>query len=351
MRENIKKAWSRTLFLIAFLGCSLSIIAQEKTITGTVSDPGGEAIIGASVLVKGTTNGTITDFEGRFNLQNVGDDAVLQISYIGYVTQTIPLKGKSLIRVTLKEDSETLDEVVVVGYGTQKKVTLTGAVSAVKAEDIIATKNENAQNMLTGKVAGLRVVQKSSEPGAFNNDFDIRGLGTPLVIIDGIPRDNFNRMDANDIESFSVLKDASAAIYGVRAANGVVLITTKSGKSEKTELNYSGNVGWQMPSGLPHVVNAVDWMTLWNERKMHNANGGSLRFSDDDFAPYLNGTLRSTDWYDAVIRKTAPQTQHNISATGGNEKTHFYMSAGYRARKGFSRAAISIISGLTCGRT
>lgn len=338
MRENIKKSLSRAMFLIAFLGCSLSIIAQEKTVGGTVSDPSGEAIIGASVLVKGTTNGTITDFEGRFNLQNVGDNAVLQISYIGYVTQTIPLKGKSLIQVTLKEDSETLDEVVVVGYGTQKKVTLTGAVSAVKAEDIIATKNENAQNMLTGKVAGLRVVQKSSEPGAFNNNFDIRGLGTPLVIIDGIPRDNFSRMDANDIESFSVLKDASAAIYGVRAANGVVLITTKSGKSEKTELNYSGNVGWQMPSGLPHVVNAVDWMTLWNEKKMHNANGGSLRFSDDDFAPYLNGTLRSTDWYDAVIRKTAPQTQHNISATGGNEKTHFYMSAGYQGQEGIFKS-------------
>ncbi|MCD7925085.1 MAG: TonB-dependent receptor, partial [Bacteroides sp.] len=338
MSENIKNALPKAMILIAFLCCSLSMMAQGKSVTGTVTDPNGEAIIGASVLVKGSTNGTITDFEGNFTLQNVNDNAVLQISYIGYVTQDIPVKGKNAVRVILKEDTETLDEVVVVGYGTQKKVTLTGAVSAVKSDDIIATKNENAQNMLTGKVAGLRVVQKSAEPGAFNNNFDIRGMGAPLIIIDGIPRDNLSRIDPNDIESLSVLKDASAAIYGVRAANGVVLITTKSGKSEKTELNYSGNIGWQMPSGLPHVVDAVDWMTLWNEKKMKNVDGGSLRFSDDDFAPYLNGTKESTDWYDAVIRKTAPQTQHNISATGGNEKTHFYMSAGYQGQEGIFKS-------------
>lgn len=338
MSENIKNALSKTMFLIAFLSCSLSMAAQTKNVTGTVTDSNGETIIGASILVKGSGNGTITDFEGKFALSNVSDNAVLQVSYIGYVSQDIPVKGKTVIQIVLKEDSELLDEVVVVGYGTQKKVTLTGAVSAVKAEDIIATKNENAQNMLTGKVAGLRVVQKSAEPGAFNNNFDIRGLGAPLIIIDGVPRDNLSRIDPNDIESLSVLKDASAAIYGVRAANGVVLITTKSGKAEKTELSYSGNIGWQMPSGLPDVVNAVDWMTLWNEKKMHNANGGSLRFGDDDFAPYLNGTKRSTDWYKAVIRNASPQTQHNISATGGNEKTHFYMSAGYQNQEGIFKS-------------
>lgn len=334
MSENIKNVLSKTLFLIAFLSCSLWITAQTKNVTGTVTDSNGETIIGASILVKGSGNGTITDFEGKFTLANVSDNAILHISYIGYVAQDLPIKGKSMLQIVLKEDSELLDEVVVVGYGTQKKVTLTGAVSAVKAEDIIATKNENAQNMLTGKIAGLRVVQKSAEPGAFNNNFDIRGLGAPLIIIDGVPRDNISRIDPNDIESLSVLKDASAAIYGVRAANGVVLITTKSGKAEKTELSYSGNIGWQMPSGLPDVVNAVDWMTLWNEKKMHNVNGGSLRFNDDDMAPYLNGTKRSTDWYDAVIRNASPQTQHNISATGGNEKTHFYISAGYQNQEG-----------------
>lgn len=338
MRENIKNALSKAMVLIAFLSFSFAMVAQVKNVTGTVVDPGGEAIIGASILVKGSTQGTISDFDGNFTLSNVDENALLQISYIGYQTEEISVKGKTAVKITLKEDTETLDEVVVVGYGTQKKVTLTGAVSAIKSEDILVTKNENAQNMLTGKVPGLRVVQKSSEPGAFNNDFDIRGLGSPLVIIDGIPRDNMNRMDPNDIESLSVLKDASAAIYGVRAANGVVLITTKSGKSGKTELSYSGNVGWQMPSGLPHVVNAVDWMTLWNEKKMHNVNGGSLRFSDADFAPYLDGSKRSTDWYEAVVRNTAIQTQHNVSATGGNEKTHFYMSAGYQGQEGIFKS-------------
>ena len=245
------------------LGDKMTISQSDsKTITGNVVDATGTPIIGATIMEKGTTNGTITDLDGNFTLR-VSNNAKLEVSYVGYKTQLVSVKGESIV-ITLKEDTEVLSEVVVVGYGTQKKATLTGAVSAVRADDLISTKNENVQNMLSGKLPGVRVVQKSAEPGSFNNSFDIRGLGSALIVIDGVPRDNMDRLDPNDIESLSVLKDASAAIYGVRAANGVVLITTKKGKSGNAELEYSGNIGWQNPTGSPKSASAADWMTLKN---------------------------------------------------------------------------------------
>lgn len=316
-----------------------AVVQQNgRTIKGLVKDATGETVIGANVVIKGTTNGVITDIDGNFILSNVPDNAILQISYIGYLTQEIPVKNQNSFQIILKDDTQKLDEVVVVGYGTQKKVTLTGAVSSVNSDDIITTKNENAQNMLTGKIPGVRVMQKSSEPGSFNNNFDIRGMGNPLVVIDGVPRDNMTRLDANDIETLTVLKDASAAIYGVRAANGVVLITTKKGKTGHVELEYSGNVGWQNPSGSVKSASAADWMTLKNERAMHNVNGGSLVYSLDEIEAYRNGTKQGTDWWSEVMRPLAPQTQHTISANGGNEKTHYYMSAGYLYQESFLRS-------------
>ena len=315
-----------------------SIAQQGKQITGVVADQFGEPIIGANIIVKGTTNGVITDIDGNFVLQNVPEKAIIQVSYIGYLTQEIALGNQTSLQVSLIEDTQKLDEVVVVGYGTQKKVTLTGAVAAIKNEELITTKNENAQNMLTGKIPGVRVMQKSAEPGSFNNNFDIRGMGNPLIIIDGVPRDNMTRLDANDIESMSVLKDASAAIYGVRAANGVVLITTKKGKSGHVELEYSGNVGWQNPSGAVKSVSAADWMTLKNEKSMHNVNGGQLIYSLDDIAAYNNGDKVGTDWWNEVMRPLAPQTQHTLSVNGGNDKTHYYMSAGYLYQESFLRS-------------
>lgn len=310
---------------------------SSKTITGVVKDAAGEPIIGANVVVKGTTNGTVTDLDGNFSLQ-CPSNAVLVVTYVGFSEQEIPVSGKNEIVITLREDSQNLDEVVVVGYGTQKKVTLTGAVAAIKDDELITTKNENAQNMLTGKIPGVRVMQKSAEPGSFNNNFDIRGMGDALVIIDGVPRDNMTRLDPNDIESISVLKDASAAVYGVRAANGVVLITTKKGKAGHVELEYSGNVGWQNPSGAVKSVSAADWMTLKNEKSMHNVNGGTLVYDLDEIEAYRNGTKQGTDWYDAVMRPLAPQTQHTLSVRGGNEKTNYYMSAGYLYQESFLRS-------------
>jgi TonB-linked SusC/RagA family outer membrane protein len=233
-----------------------------------------------------------------------------------------------------------LEEVVVVGYGVQAKATLTGAVSAIKGSDVITTKNENVQNMLTGKISGVRVTQKTAEPGAFNNNFDIRGMGSPLIIIDGIPRasDALQRMDANDIESISVLKDASAAVYGVRAANGVVLVTTKRGEKGRIELNYSGSFAAQVPSGLPATLGAVDYMAIRNERSMHNLSGGSPVFDDSRFEEYLSGRKVSTDWYSEVFGSYAPETQHNLNATGGNDRVNYYIGLGYLYQEGFFKS-------------
>lgn len=318
---------------------SRSIQQQKKMILkGKIVDIQNNPIIGASVIEKGTTNGTITNIDGAFNLEVNSVNSIINISYIGYKPQILRATVGTNLLITLLEESKSLDEVVVVGYGTQKKVTLTGAVSAINNSEIVTTKNENVQNMLTGKIPGIRVLQKSSEPGEFNNSFDIRGMGSPLIIIDGIPRDNMNRINPEDIESVSVLKDASAAIYGVRAANGVVLITTKKGKSGSLELNYEGNITWQNPSGSVKTVSAADWMTLKDEQSMHNVNGGTLPYSSDDIEAYRNGTKKGTDWWGAVLRNWAPQTEHTISATGGNDRTQFYLSAGYLYQQSFFKS-------------
>ncbi|KAA6322385.1 TonB-dependent receptor SusC, partial [termite gut metagenome] len=245
---------------------------QPSFVRGKVTDHTGEPLVGVSVIIQGIATGVITDINGDYSI-NVASGKTLVFSYIGYKNVSVQVKNQPVVNIVLEEDVQSIGEVVVVGYGTQAKATLTGAVSAIKGSDMISTKNENAQNMLTGKVPGVRVTQKTAEPGAFDNNFDIRGMGSPLVVIDGIPRtvDDFQRLDPNDIENLSVLKDASAAIYGVRAANGVVLVTTKKGTANmlKPELSYSGTYTFQVPSGLPSTLDAVGYMTLRNERNMH----------------------------------------------------------------------------------
>jgi TonB-linked SusC/RagA family outer membrane protein len=237
----------------------------------------------------------------------------------------------------MEEDVAALDEVVVVGYGVQKKATLTGAVVAVSSEQIVATKNTNLQNMLTGKLPGLRVIQKTSEPGQFTNQFDIRGLGSPLLIVDGVPRGDMPRMDPNDIESVSILKDASAAIYGVRAANGVVLITTKNGEKGKAKIEYSGYYGIQTPAEILQPVNAYDRAILYNETTMRNTTAPVKTYDDEYFRQIANGELPDTDWYAEVLRNTAPQQQHNVSISGGSEKIDYYVNLGYNEQGSFFR--------------
>lgn len=316
--------------------------ALDKTISGTVTDAEtGEGLPGVNVLVKAASTGTVTNVDGGYRLSVPDDADTLVFSSVGYTSQEIAIGSQTVVDVQLATDVQSLSEVVVIGYGTQDKATLTGSVSAIKSKDIVTTKNENVQNMLTGKIAGVRVTQRTAEPGSFNNNFDIRGMGSPLVIIDGIPRSaaDFQRLDPNNIDNISVLKDASAAIYGVRAANGVVLITTKKGASKQIELNYTGSFTWQVPSGLPATINAIEYMTLRNEQAMHNINGGSPIFNEQQFEDYRNGTLQNTDWYPLVFSDYSPQTMHNLSATGGNEKTTYYVGLGYLYQEGFFKSS------------
>lgn len=311
--------------------------ALRAPISGQIKDADGNPLPGVSVKNKRTGKGTATNTEGHFTLDAEIND-VLELSSVGFETQIVKITSlQQMINISLKVAVSELENTVIVAYGSQKKKTLTGAISTISGADIVTTKNENPQNMLTGKVSGVRVAQRSAEPGAFNNAFDIRGYGSPLIVIDGIPRSNadFQRLNANDIDNISVLKDASAAIYGMRSANGVVLITTKKGRNNESVLSYDGGFTWQFPAGLPKTVNIYDYMTLRNEAAMHNINGGTPVFSDDIFEEYRNGTRKSYDWYPLVWAKFAPQTQHNLSITGGNDRIQYYVGAGYMNQGSF----------------
>ncbi|MEG2599498.1 MAG: TonB-dependent receptor [Muribaculaceae bacterium] len=323
---------SRGLMFIVMLFAAMTLYAQSDsfTVSGTVKDKAGEVVFGATILDTKTHNGTVSDMNGKFSIVVIPGSSI-KVSYIGYTTAIIPIqKNKKVYDVVLDDNSVVVDELVVVGYGVQKKQTLTGSVAAVTNKDIVTTKNENLQNMLTGKIAGLRVVQNSSEPGSFGSVIDIRGMGNPLVVIDGIPRDNMARIDPEDVESISVLKDASASIYGVRAANGVILVTTKKGAKGKAEISYSGSFTWQKPSNFPEMVTSSEWMTISNERSRHNVDGGGPGWSDEQIA-----NAKTTDWKSAVLRNTAPQTQHTISISGGTDKVNYYASVGYQNQGSF----------------
>ena len=313
-------------------------ISQAIMVSGRVTTiDTGEPLPGVNVIIKNTSQGTLTDLNGKYQLE-VDPNATLVFSYVGYIREEIAVNGRSVIDVTLVPDIRALEEIVVVGYGEQEKATLTGSVSTVKSAELITTRNENVQNMLSGKVAGLRVLQRSSEPGQFNTVMDIRGFGTPLVVIDGVPRSNMTRIDPEDIESVSVIKDGSGAVYGSKAANGVIIITTKrgSGKGPAT-FNYSGNMSWQNPSNFPELVDAADWMTLFNERERHNVDNLNVvpTYTDEEIEAYRNGTKLSTNWREEVMRNSAPATQHTISATGGNEMLSYYSSVGYHYQGSF----------------
>ncbi len=316
-----------------------SLAQSTVTVTGTVTDEQNEPLIGATVMMKGSSVGTSTDIDGAYSLQ-VPSNAVLVFSYVGYNSIEEKLNGRKVINVSMSADAQLMDEVVVVGYGTQRRGSVTGAVASVKGDEMLQTKSENPQNMLTGRVPGLRVWQKSSEPGTYSNNMDVRGLGAPLVVIDGVPRtvEDFQRLNATDIQDISVLKDASAAIYGVRAANGVLLVTTKGGNAGKVNVTYSGSYTIQKPNKMPKLASAYDAMTIYNEQKWNNINGGSIGFSAEDFEALANGTRRTSDWNDLVFSNTSPQTQHDVSISGGNERNQYYVSFGYFYQEGLFKS-------------
>lgn len=316
----------------------------SKTITGTITDENGEPIIGANIVEKGTTNGSITDIDGKFSL-NIRESAILVISYIGYNTQYIPVTNKSIYNIKLVEDSKALDEVVVVGYGVQKKVNLTGAVSVVKGEEMTRRPVTNATSMLQAQVPGLRVVNGSGQSGNNKVNLRVRGQGTysdagsdPLVLINGVPGD-LSTLDPNAIESISVLKDAaSAAVYGARAANGVILVTTKTGAEKKTSISYSGNFAVYSPTRMLKVVtNSVDYMNLWNEAKTNSGISSGL-YSLDVINQYRNAKpgdpeFPNYDWLGEHIH-SAFSHNHNVAVSGGSDKMSYNVSMYYADENG-----------------
>ena len=310
---------------------------DKKKLSGIVRDESGEPIIGASVLVKGTKVGTVTNAEGEFSL-DVPASGMLVISYMGFATREVPITSHSNLKITLNEDeAQNLNEVVVVGYGTQKKASVTGAIASVTTKDLVQTPQANISNMLVGKMPGLIAMQRSGAPGEDNSTLLIRGVSTfsdntaPLVMIDGVER-------PNEIESVSILKDASAtAIYGVRGANGVILITTRKGQKGKPHLSYSGNVAVQSPTALPHYLNSAQYCEMYNEALKNDAytKGTAYvpRFSDEDIKLYRDGTdpimHPNTDWVGTFLRKASLRTQHNFNISGGTDRVKYFISAGF----------------------
>lgn len=323
---------------------SAGINQQSITCTGTVIDLQGEPIIGASVVEKGTTNGTITDFDGKFSL-TVSKNATLQISYIGYITKVVKVTDGAM-KIQLEEDNMNLEEVVVVGYGTQKKTNLTGSVANVNNKLIESRPITSVSAGLQGLLPGVTVTQRSGQPGSDNGTIRVRGTGTfnvadPMVIVDGV-ESTMNDIDANDIESISVLKDAaSSAIYGSKAANGVILITTKRGKAGTNVINYSGLVGWQSATELPEYCTSAEYAALTNQALINN--GYEPRYTDAEIQKFADGSdpynYPNTDWQDLFFTESGFQTNHNLSISGGSEAMRYMASVGYQGQDGIVRHA------------
>lgn len=332
-KVNFMQANGRKFILCCLmLFFSLGAFAQQINVTGNVKDALGDYVIGASVLVKGTTVGTITDIDGNFMINGVDKGAVLEISYIGYVTQSVTVNDETPINVVLKEDSETLEEVVVVGYGVQKKSVVTASIAKVSSDDLAAAAPVRMDNALKGLAAGVTVTSSSGQPGAAAQ-IRVRGIGTinnsdPLYIVDGMPIEGgLDYLNPNDIASIEVLKDAaSGAVYGARAANGVILVTTKTGKVGATKVNYDFSYGWQNAWKKRDVLNASEYAMMINEGYM-NA-GLAPKYND----PYSYG--EGTDWQDAVFNSNAPVMNHQLSVSGANEKVSYLFSAGYYTQDG-----------------
>lgn len=328
-----------------------------KSISGVIVDVKGEPIIGASILVKGTTNGTITDFDGKYNISNVPNDAMLSISYVGFKTLTVKANDSKLSKLVLKEDAEALEEVVVVGYGVQKKSDVSTSVSSVKAEALANNSASDFRQALVGKMPGVQVTTPSGDPEG-RVSIKVRGVSTvnagsdPLYIVDGVPMERgFANINSNDIESIEVLKDASAsAIYGSRGSNGVVLVTTKKGKTEKLTIQYDGYYGSQHVSKTLPMMNAYQYAEFvrdgHNNAYLSEVPGASIEDSNDvrpksyhriptDLFPYLEGQkgLIDTDWQDAIFR-TAGTTGHNLSLSGKTQTFNYFVSGNYMSKDG-----------------
>ncbi len=315
---------------------------------GTVLDERDEPVIGATVYMKGAKSGTVTDINGEFHIDAPGNETLL-VSFIGYKPAEIPIEGRSQIRISLKDDVQTIQEVVVVGYGKQKKESVTASIASMDTKELVQTPQANISNMLVGRLPGLIAVQRSGAPGEDASTLLIRGVSTftdntsPLVMIDGVERPSFDGIDPNEIESVSILKDASAtAIYGVRGANGVILVTTKKGTVGTPRISYSGNFAVQKPTALPSYLNSADYATLYNEALKNDSYTTGVtyepKFSEEDIRLYRDGSdpilHPSINWIDDFLAKSSFRTQHNFNISGGTDRVKFFVSVGYFDQQG-----------------
>ncbi len=343
--SNFKKL-QRTLTVL-FLLCMIPIGMNAQTVKGTVNDVAGEPIIGATVKVQGGNDATITDLDGNFTIK-AASNATLTITYVGYVSQQVQVGGRNNITITLKEDNTTLNDVVVIGYGTMKKKLVTGATVQVKGEEIAKLNTTNALEAMQSSTPGVQITQSSSQPGKGYKVY-IRGIGTtgdsqPLYVIDGVAGGSLDGINTNDIESIDILKDAaSAAIYGARAANGVILVTTRQGKAGKIELTYNGAIGWSNAYKRPQLLNAQQYMTIMDEFSF-NTTGAKMDWAG--FVPQkiidkVKGGWNGTDWWDIFNNKNAVQHNHSVTLTGGNDMSKFLMSYTYTGNEGIMGANVA----------
>lgn len=332
MTKNIKKVLVVLCTLFSWVG-----FAQEREVSGRVLDEDGLPIPGVTVSEDGTSNGTVTDMDGEFEFSVTdNENTTLIFSFLGFQTQEITLNGQTEFEIVLEESSEGLNEVVVVGYGTQKKANLTGAVSQVDSETLEDRPITNVSSGLQGSMAGVTVTGASGAPGNNSGDIRIRGIGTwgnasPLIVIDGVPGGNLDILNPSDIESISVLKDAaSSSIYGVRGANGVIVVTTKSGKGGEPTLSYNTYYGMQRPTAIPEKLGSPEYMELLNESQINV--GRNPTYSEEEIQIARDGSdpnyYANTNWVNEVYKDYAPQESHNLSVNGGEENLNYYLSYG-----------------------
>lgn len=323
---------------------------EQQEIRGRVSDEQGQPVVGANVFINGTTRGTQTGADGRFSIAGGALGDTLVVSYTGYLTQRLFVGQFEDIEVVLQHENKFLEEIVVVGYGTQKKKDLTGSITSVTGQELQTAPATTLSNTLAGRLPGLIGRNNSGEPGFDDSNILIRGISTtgnasPLVVIDGVPEraGGFSRLDPNDIESFTILKDASAAIYGARAANGVILITTKRGKLSKPTIEYNVNLGLRQPTRIPDMLDAGDYAIAINE--LNAAAGQALTYSEDDIQKFRDGsspaTHPNTDWFAATLANVTPQYQQNLSLRGGTERVKYYVSLGHQYQDGYYKNGVS----------
>lgn len=314
---------------------------QQLNVSGTVTDTAGAPLPGVSVQVKNTSTGVSTDLDGHYQIEEVPQNAVLIFSFLGYKTQEVTWTGQAVLDITMRQDMMGLDQVVVVGYGTQKKETLTGSIVSVDGEALKRSPSPNISNSLAGRLPGLVAVTRTGEPGNDASTLRIRGVNTlgdnsPLIVVDGIPNRSFDRLDPSTIESITVLKDASAAIYGARAANGVILVTTKRGQIGKPTLNLSLSQGWNSPTVLPEMADAATYATLVNE--IFSYAGRPPRYTEEEIQKYRDGSdpwrYPNTDWFKETIEPWTPQRYGNLSLSGGVERIKYFVSVGSNFQDG-----------------